>query len=165
MAVCNSLCPVEVENESDKYDLLKYNRDCIFSKCKTYGNANKSIQDVTPAVVNWQRSLHWNRWQNKNKTVNDKLCSAFEKVSAPGNFRGLIEQYRCDVHTIRTHLFHLEWQRMQFGLIIDTLKHGEAVFVIDFARNFTHVSQDEPQSAHWDRMQSTMHPCVAYYKC
>ena len=20
-------------------------------------------------------------------------------------------------------------------------------------------------SAHWDRMESTMHPCVAYYKC
>ena len=52
VAVCNSLCPVKVENESEKYDLLKYNRDCIFSKCKTCGNANKSIQDVTPAVVN-----------------------------------------------------------------------------------------------------------------
>ena len=54
---------------------------------------------------------------------------------------------------------------MQFSLIIDTLKHGEVVFVIDFSRNFAHVFQDEPQSAHWDRMQSTMHPCVAYYKC
>ena len=99
------------------------------------------------------------------KRVNGKVYSAFEKVSVPGNFRGLIEQYRCNVCTMRTHLFHLEWQRMQFSLITDTLKPGEVVFVIDFARNFAHVFQDEPRSAHWDQMQSTMHPCVAYYKC
>ena len=45
------------------------------------------------------------------------------------------------------------------------VSEGEVLFVIDFAKNFSHVYQDEPQSAHWDRMQSTMHPVVSYYKC
>ena len=54
---------------------------------------------------------------------------------------------------------------MQYGLIIDSPSTEEVVFVIDFAKNFAYVFQHEPQSTHWDWMQSTMHSCVAYYKC
>ena len=37
--------------------------------------------------------------------------------------------------------------------------------MIDFVRNYAHWYDGEPQSAHWTRMQSTMHPVVSYYKC
>ena len=37
--------------------------------------------------------------------------------------------------------------------------------VIDFAKNYSHQSTEEPQTAHWDHMQSMMHPIAVYYKC
>ena len=70
-----------------------------------------------------------------------------------------------DVLQMRQHLFHLEWQQLQYGECVDNLQEGEVVFVIDFAKNYNHQETDEPQSAHWDRMQSTMHPVVVKYKC
>ena len=70
-----------------------------------------------------------------------------------------------DVLSMRLHVFHLEWQRVQFGDLVENLQLGEVFLVIDFMKNYNHQATDEPQSAHWDRMQSTMHPIVAYYKC
>ena len=37
--------------------------------------------------------------------------------------------------------------------------------VIDFAKSYAHVSQNEPQSAHWDRRQTTMHPIWINFRC
>ena len=66
---------------------------------------------------------------------------------------------------MRQHLFHLKWQRLQFGDLVENLQLGEVLLVIDFMKNYNHKATDEPQSAHWDRMQSTMDPVIAYYKC
>ena len=49
--------------------------------------------------------------------------------------------------------------------MIENLQLGEVLPVIDFMKNYNHQATDEPQSAHWGRMQSTMHPVIAYYKC
>ena len=54
VAVFNSLCPVEVENESEKYDLFKYNRDYIFFKMQKHVEMpTNQYKMFTPAVVNW----------------------------------------------------------------------------------------------------------------
>ena len=82
-----------------------------------------------------------------------------------GTFEELIDEYVCDVLNIWQHVFHLEWQCLQFGELVEDLQKGEVVFVIDFVKKYNHQETDEPQSAHWDCMQSTMHPVVVYYKC
>ena len=64
------------------------------------------------------------------------FVSSFEKVSVPGNFRGLIEQYRCYVCTMRTHLFHLEWSRMQFGWIMGYFKAWRSSLCDRFCKEF-----------------------------
>ena len=71
----------------------------------------------------------------------------------------------CDVLNMQQHLFHLKWKCLQFGELVKNLQTGEVVFVIDFAKNYSHQEADELQSAHWDHMQSTMQPVVVYYKC
>ena len=48
---------------------------------------------------------------------------------------------------------------------MDNLKEGEVVFVINFVKNYNHQETEEPKSAHWDHMQSTMHPVVVKFKC
>ena len=37
--------------------------------------------------------------------------------------------------------------------------------MINFAKNYGHQETEEAQSAHWDCMQSMMHPVVVKYKC
>ena len=82
-----------------------------------------------------------------------------------GTFEELIDEYACDVLNMQQLLFHLEWQCLQFGELVENLQTSEVDFVIDFAKNYSHQETDEPQSAHWDHMQSTMHLVVVYYKC
>ena len=77
----------------------------------------------------------------------------------------LLEEYRNHILVMSTLLFHFEWQRTKFSEKLDNLVSGEVLFVLDFARNYAHWYDGEPQSAHWDRIQSTLHPVVSYYKC
>ena len=102
---------------------------------------------------------------NTTKEINGKECSAFQGLTVWGSFEELIDEYVCDVLNMQQHLFHLEWQCLQLGELVENLQKGEVVFVIDFAKNYNHQETDEPQSAHWDHMQSTIHPVVVYYKC
>ena len=52
------------------------------------------------------------------KTINGKECSAFERLTITCTFEELIEKYVHYVLTMRQHIFHLEWQRLQFGDLI-----------------------------------------------
>ena len=101
---------------------------------------------------------------NTTKEIN-KECSVFERLTVWGTFEELIDEYVCDVLNMRQHLLHLEWQCLPFGELVEDLQKGEVVFVIDFAKSYNHQETDEPWSAHWDHMQSTMHPVVVCYKC
>ena len=38
----------------------------------------------------------------------------------------------CDVRTMHRHLFHLQWQRMQFGNLIETIQEGDLVCCLLF---------------------------------
>ena len=87
------------------------------------------------------------------------------EIKTWGTFEDLINLYVSDVLSMRQHLFHLEWQRLQFCDLVENLQLGEVLLVIDFMKNYNHQATDEPQSSHWDRMQSAMHPVITYYKC
>lgn len=39
------------------------------------------------------------------------------------------------------------------------------MIVMNFAENFTCITQNEVQSAHWTKMMVTLHPMVTYYTC
>ena len=55
-----------------------------------------------------------------------------------GTFEELIDEYVCDVLNMQQHLFHLEWQHLQSGQLVEDLQKGEVVFVIDFVKNYNH---------------------------
>ncbi len=40
----------------------------------------------------------------------------------------------------------------------------EIIDLGDFSENYSFVIQDEVQSAHWNKKQSTLHPFVVYFK-
>ena len=44
-----------------------------------------------------------------------------------------------------------------------SLKFDEAVFILDFADNYSFVAEDCAKSYHWNNAQATIHPFVLYY--
>lgn len=46
----------------------------------------------------------------------------------------------------------------------EDLNEGEYIFIMDFSENFSMITQNEIQAAHFNKVQATIHPIVAYYK-
>ena len=147
--------------------LLQYRPDCIMQLCNTCSDPTTIFNNVLMCAKNkdLKRKVSWKCWMNTTKEINDKECSAFKWLTVWGTFEELTDEYVCDVLNMWQHLFHLEWQHLQFGELVEDLHKGEVVFVTDFAKNYNHQETDEPQSAHWDCMQPKMHPVVVYHKC
>ena len=148
--IINSLCPVEGE----PLDVLKYKCECIFGECNTCSKPKKIFQHILMGAANkdLKEKCSWSCWKTTTKTINGKECSAFERLKVWGTLEELIHQYVHDVLQMSQHLFHLEWQWLQYGECVDNLQQGEVVFVIDFAKNYNHQETDESQSAHWAQM-------------
>jgi hypothetical protein len=47
------------------------------------------------------------------------------------------------------HNFVVNWQDMQFKLCLKYVQPGSVILVIDFAKNYSFVIQNEVQSMHW----------------
>jgi hypothetical protein len=45
-----------------------------------------------------------------------------------------------------------------------TLKDNEALTLMDFAKNYGFMVQDESQGFHWNNDSCTLHPALLYYK-
>lgn len=43
------------------------------------------------------------------------------------------------------------------------LQPGEYIFIMDYSENYSMVNQNEIQAAHFEKIQATIHPIVAYY--
>ncbi len=44
------------------------------------------------------------------------------------------------------------------------LRVGEYILIMDYSENYSMVSQDEIQAAHFSKVQATIHPIVGYYR-
>ena len=161
-AACNFLCPIE----GNSTDIRDYKRDCIYGMCTecTPEKIQDKIMNLNPEI-NWKKKTSWHQWEYIKKVVNGKECSAFERVKYTGTLEELLEHYTIECKDMPVHLLNLEWQKSMYIQNRDVLQKGEVQLVIDYAKNYAHVSQDEPQSAHWDRTQSTLHPISISHPC
>ena len=55
--------------------------------------------------------------------------------------------------------------RFPVQTIKNTLEEGEVCSVIDFRQNINHKKQQEAQSSHYNRRQSTIFPFVSFFHC
>ena len=165
-AACATMCSLP-EDCGQACDVLEYPRDCIYrdcEKCDVQGTVNV-IKAKNPDYRWKERTVSWHRWQSVKKEVNGKECSAFERVRHCGTAEELLILYAEDSHHMPLHLLNQEWQLRNYCENRRKLKKGQILMVIDFAKNYAHVSQNEPQSAHWDRRQTTMHPICINFRC
>lgn len=72
----------------------------------------------------------------------------------------LLEQqllyFLCHVYVKRT-------QSKFFTNLKTNLPHGKLLIQIDFSENYSHIYQDEIQSAHWQNTSSTIYTSMVYY--
>ena len=165
-AACSFLCPSKNLNEETKFDLSTYKRECLYMECTTCtpGNYAKKIIEANPGI-DWNKQVTWHKWKTIKKTVNNKECTGFERVPIQCTLGELVETYTHESRQMPLHLLNNEWQRSMYCKQRDRLMPGDVQMVIDYAKNYSHVVQDEPQSAHWDRKQSTLHPLALTFPC
>ena len=144
---------------NDRFTILDVDRDCLFRFCTKCGvmkkyhrilEENKSLQLHAP--------VHWRQWvkDDSGRTIT---------VDFKTPLVTLIKHWCYLTESMSNHLFDYKWQGHQFEKCKNRLKHGDVLFVMDFAQNLTHRSQNEAQSAHWKREATTLHPIVCYYRC
>ena len=118
-SVINNMCEVEGRPR----DLLEYNHDCLFQLCRRCSNEEELFNEILKSASNkdLKRKCSWKCQKNTTKMVNGKQCSAFERITTWGTFEDLVNQYVSDVLSMRQHLFHLDWHRLQFGDLVENL--------------------------------------------
>jgi len=159
-----TLCSVS-DGGSDraKYGILAYNRDCVFRKCNDCGTDQwaEHIMQFN-ADLDLSRMVTWHQW----KRVRDHTgLSVVTKVTHRTPLWRLMFHFATQCVAMTGHLYNTHWQSQQFELCKATMPDDEVCMVMDFAQNFNHKLQDEPQAAFFGRLATTVHVHVCYYRC
>ena len=147
---------------STRTDILECYRACVFRNCTECGYwklLDAIIQQNTD--MDWQKQVFWSNWRH----IKEEGYTSFSKVRCQGTLAELLNVFGMATGKLSSHLFNRFWQSQQFRLCKTNLNYGDVIMVMDFGQNLDHKLQDEPQSAHWSRKSTTLHPVVCYYRC
>ena len=152
-------------DDSKDLTITNCHRECIFQDCKLYGKTklHEKIASQNKETIDWEKSVTWHQWKTVKSEKNEK--KKFDKVLYMGQLSSLLAVFCLSVDKLSTHLFHFQWQAMQFEECKKQLQKGDILMVMDFAQNWAHKRQDEIQGAYWSRSQTTLHPIIIYYPC
>ncbi|PIK53459.1 hypothetical protein BSL78_09645 [Apostichopus japonicus] len=134
---------------------------CIDRKCNICG-VQKLAEFLQPLTdVMGEHELTWQIWGKTS--FNGTMRKAL--LRRTGSYGDLLQELQDELHPFACHLFEAIWQQRQFWSVIRSPPTLSVVIVMDFAENFSCITQNEVQSAHWTKMMVTLHPMVGYYKC
>ena len=113
----------------------------------------------------------------------DKLTDAYEEMHVDKvEYRKWSKQDRSELETVTQspnefairlgerleelieHDFIARSQNAYLENLKTTLKPREAIVMVDFAENYSVITQNEIQSHHWNKRQATVHPFVAHWR-
>jgi hypothetical protein len=159
--VCSGKC-------SGDGDITNVNRQCLVRKCMKCLNKTKHVFDTANPDLDRSKRCAWHQWQSVFGPPNSEgVCKRIqcEKVLSTGTIGQLINLLTLQMGGMPLHLFDVQWQGDQFELAKETLKPGQVLTVMDFAKNFTLERQREVQFAFFCRQSVTLHPVVCYFLC
>jgi hypothetical protein len=150
-------------------DVQNY-RDCIkkvvcdeFSeKCRTLTcKACPNIEKITEPMMEYIDSRCMETISHK-EWVDDSVRHTLQRVDVtPGE---LVEKFGAQLKTLIQHAFVADRQAQFFRTTRMNLLPGQVAVQLDFSEKFNFFSQNEVQSAHWNRPSAVIHPFVAYVK-
>lgn len=122
-----------------------YYRHC--SNCKTIKASDIIADDIDPEL---QEPTSWSIWK--------KVGVRYELLHVNGPFMVLLEEIDNLWSTFITHSFYTRKQREYIGQIKELSSDiTYAAIQMDFAQNFTFVTQREIQSAYYSRKQAALY--------
>lgn len=74
------------------------------------------------------------------------------------------ELFNQTINKLKLHHFIAQNQSQFLKDKKSNLLPGEYIFIMDYSENYSMVNQNEIQAAHFDKIQATIHPIVAYFK-
>lgn len=94
-----------------------------------------------------------------NKTVRVMMVKKKEPLNS------MFIKLATHIETLANHLFIARWQQLKFTELINNIPQKCVVLNLDFAENYSCISQMEIQTAHWGHNQATLYPIISYYNC
>ena len=135
-----------------------YEKACIFMDCPLCGPDRLLLQFVTTQK---RDKVFCEQWETEVVEKKSKKVLTKKEYLVKDLIKELIQ----DLKNYPQHIFTATWQYQQFNTMRNCVGDDEVVMVYDFAENYRSAYQDEPQSAHWNYTQITIHPVVCYYRC
>lgn len=116
---------------------------------------------LQPLDVAAENKVSWQVWGNT--TVRGNLRKAL--LPRSGQFKKLIQEMKSELKILPNHLFQARWRQQKFWEIVKNPAKVSVVCIMDSAENYTCLLQNVVQSAHWAKVQVTIHPVVCFYSC
>lgn len=128
------------------------NDSCMNNNCsKCDYDLNFSIIPLKFVQICESKIIKWQQWAELNNRL--QIVETRASLTAAIN---LIEN---QIRTFKTHCYVKRAQESYFELRKQNLQNNEALIQIDFAENYSIISQDEIQAAHWSHSQITIFMC------
>ncbi|XP_067287029.1 uncharacterized protein [Pseudorasbora parva] len=153
-----SLCP---KSSNSKY----HNLQCINRTCPDCGVS--LLEEKFKVVVDsyGKQEVSWQTWESKAYNHDGKQKTKKVQLTKCGTFETMFDELLGETDFLAKHLFTANWQHDQFSLIREKFPNTWSLFIMDFAENYSCISQDEMELPHWSTVQITVHPIVCYYRC
>ena len=100
--------------------------------------------DLSANEISWKK---WTLLKRQNPTTGKEI-NRREQITVHGPVPDLVREFRAEIKTLSVHLFQAHWQINQFADLTKKIPDGSSI-TIDFAENYTCISQNEVQGAHW----------------
>ena len=161
-------CPfrnLEVKDGNGKH--VKFpKRECIMGSCEQCSceqYCNELVKNNLE-LLKKRSQIEWQQWVNvETKTKAGKISRKLKQVLKGGTLKKVFDAYMEKLKFMSFHQFSKIWQMKQFNLCKRNLQKGQVILVHYFSQNILLYTQDEPQGAHWDHNQITVHPTVCFY--
>ncbi len=108
-------------------------------------------------------AIAWYKWMYVTVEKDGVMKRCISCVAQDTSFQDFLTEVMKDLETYPSHHFRAQWQPEQLKKCIANLPENHAVFVMDYAENYSCRYQNEVQTAFWDQMQVTIHPVMVYY--
>ena len=135
---------------------------CIQGVCQQCGDHQRTLEGHYQPLLDSNPTISWSKW--------DRGAAGREPVVKSGPGQQLVKELVADVvapsrnGSFVQHLFTAHWQHHMYRQLKEKLTVGQFLVIMDFAENKKSASQDEIKSAHFNKVQFSFHPVVAFYR-
>lgn len=131
--------------------------ECFYQNCDECGNLRK-LHDITAMLseADLEKEIKFFQWlSDETKTVSRQRISSSLKEA--------IEKLEKKLPQFLQHVYAKRQQELFFQDIKKNIPLNTLILHFDFSENYSFISQDEIQSAHWVLTSCTLYTAIAYF--